>query len=283
MKKITILLFLTVFLLSGCRTQNIQPETIATEPPVTAAPTQAPTLPPTEPPTEAPTEPPTEPIRYLEIEAGTHLMKYTDEENNDYMDYYLFVPENATEDMPLFIFLHGDGEVPYPTRLENYGPMVSAKEIYGNEFPFIAVFPHTRVYSWTSATIPITLKGLLDDVIETYHINKDSVILTGHSRGSIGVWQLLSEHGDYFSAAVPISCGPGAELDLEACAKVPVLGFVGNWDEAESQYGYAMKWSIDKINEMGGYAELRVLDRVNHANTCVAAFTEEIFEWLLSQ
>ena len=46
----------------------------------------------------------------LSTPPGNHCRRYTDETTMDYLDYYLFVPEDAVKDMPLVIFLHGDGE-----------------------------------------------------------------------------------------------------------------------------------------------------------------------------
>lgn len=236
-------------------------------------------------PTQLPeTEPAqTEPVPFLDLEPGAHLLRFTDESTGDYLDYYLFVPENAVEDMPLLIFLHGDGEVGQPERLEHYGPMIKAKEIYGEDFPFLALYPCTRSYSWTSGYIPGTLKALIDTTVESYHIDADRIIITGHSRGSVGVWYMVSEYGDYFSAAIPISCGPFAALDLDACIKVPIWAFAGSGDQLEKHYSTTMRWAVDEIVEYGGAAQLQILENVTHANTCVEAFSADVFIWMIDQ
>lgn len=276
MKKRTLFWLAALFLLGGCNQETFETTQTTDKIPVSIQ-TEAPSE------TVLPTEPSSEPVVYLDVEAGSYLEKYTDKNSNDYLEYYLFIPENATQNMPLIVFLHGDGEVGSPDLLENYGLIVKAREIYGEEFPFIVLYPCTRVASWTDGTIPDTLKGLIDETVMTYSIDTEHIILTGHSRGAIGTWYLLGLYGDYFSAAVPISCGPGMEISAENCAEVPVLAFVGSIGETESRYRRAMQKIINQIVELGGTAELIVLEQQEHHTTSTAAYTAETFEWMLSQ
>lgn len=225
---------------------------------------------------------PTEPDLTLNLDAGSYLLKYTDQDTGDYLDYYLFVPEYAEINMPLVIFLHGDGEIGQPESLKNYGMIQKAREIYGNQHPFIAISPCTRVASWTDGSIPKTLKGLIDQTIELYSVDTNHIIITGHSRGAMGVWYMVSTYGDYFSAAVPISCGASVQLDFDICATVPVLAFVGDSGEDEYRYRLAMEGIIYCIHEANGKAELIILDDATHGETH-AAYTADVFQWMLEQ
>jgi len=275
MKKM-ILILICLLLFCGCA----QPSAAPSEPTVIAS--EAPTVPPTEPPSEAPTEPPTEPIVYIDMEPGSYLERFEDSETGNYFDYYLHIPNNATEGMPLFVFLHGDGEVGAAYKLENYGPIQAARDIYGENFPFIAVFPCTRVQSWVMGTIPQTLIDLLDYTADRFNADTSRIMLTGHSRGSIGVWNLISKYGDYFCCAVPISCGPESNMDFENCAKVPVRAVVGRIGELENLYGIAMKRTVEKLAELGGDAEIIVMEKMAHEHTSTAAYSQEMFDWMLS-
>lgn len=232
---------------------------------------------PTELPTTAATEPP------IVAEPGSYLETYTDPETEAYLDYYIHFPNHATADMPLLVFLHGDGEVAQPWLLENYGPIQAAREIYGEDFPFIAVFPCTRMASWTSGRIPATLMGLIEHIAEQYQVDRDKIMLTGHSRGAIGVWNLINRHGDYFSCAVPISCGPGIVLDYALVSQVPLRAVVGTVGELEVNYGQAMQRTVNALTEAGGEAEIIVMKGQTHQQTSTAAYTQEIFEWMLEQ
>ena len=233
--------------------------------------------------TEMPTEAVTVPSYIFPMEPGSYLETYQDEETQDYLDYYLFIPEGASDKMPLVIFLHGDGEVGNPALLEDFGLIKAAREIYGEKFPFIALSPCTRVESWISGSIPQTLIGLINDISERLSINRDRIIITGHSRGAIGVWHMISTYGDFFSAAVPVSCGAETALDMENCVQVPVLAHAGNIGKNENIYREQMFNIVHKIKVNGGNAELIVLENKNHTQTSTCAFTEDVCLWMLEQ
>lgn len=232
---------------------------------------------------ELTTEPSTAPAFIFPLDSGAYLETYIDDETQDYLDYYLFIPENVNENMPMIVFLHGDGEVGNPEKLSDYGLIHAARDIYGEEFPFIAVSPCTRTASWTSGSIPRTLMGLIEHLSEYLSIDKDRIILSGHSRGAMGVWNLISTYGDYFAAAVPVSCGAETTLNMENCIKVPVRAYVGNLGEYENTYRTRMFNIIQKMLEFGGTAELIVLENRNHGQTAYDAFTQDTFTWMLSQ
>ena len=217
----------------------------------------------------------------LNIATGDYMETYTDDMTGDWLDYWLFVPENATTNMPLIIFLHGDGEVNNIMTLKNFAMIKQAKEIYGQNFPFIAISPCTRTYSWIKGNIPTTLKGLIDSVVETYSIDTERIIITGHSRGAIGTWHLVDMYSDFFSAAVPVSCDSESPIDVANCVSTPIWGFVGGGDYYD--YGVNMQSLATQINELGGNAQITVLNSCSHGGTKDAAYTIETFEWMLSQ
>lgn len=216
------------------------------------------------------------------IASGTHLMRYEDESIFSYMDYYLFIPENAKSNMPIIVFLHGDGQVGRQDTLENYGMMESARSIYGEDYPFIAVYPCTRIASWTDYPIPEMLIGLIESTIALCSADPQQVIITGHSRGAIGVWNMISTYGDYFAAAVPVSCGSDSDLNYSMCAKVPVLAIAGLSGDMEIRFQRQMHSIVEALIQVGGKAELMLLEDSDHSDTCTDAYTVEVFQWMLN-
>ena len=269
-----LLLALTaLFSLSGCEKAPVQttPSTTASSPTETAAPetTAAPA-------TEAGPAP-------LSRAAGSYKERYnsgTSEES--WMEYYLHIPEGATENMPLIIFLHGDGEIGLIDNLENYGMIESAREIYGEAFPFISLSPCTRTDSWIRDDISGLLKELIDTIVHDYAIDESRIIITGHSRGAIGTWDLISRYGNFFSAAVPVSCNNENPLDLEKAAQVPVWAFVGDQGRVEKLYAEHMGYAVESLVNAGGDARLTQLEDHTHIDTDTGAYTREVFEWMLS-
>lgn len=202
--------------------------------------------------------------------------------SESWMEYYIHIPEGATENMPLVVFLHGDGEVGLIDDLESYGLIESAKNVYGEEFPFITISPCTRIYSWIQEDVSLLLKEIIDSVVKDYAIDENRIIITGHSRGAIGTWDLISRYGDFFSAAVPVSCNNENPLNLKNAAKVPVWGFVGDQGDIEKKYADYMGQAVDLLVNAGGDAKLTQLEEHWHIDTDTGAYTEEVFEWMLS-
>ena len=280
-----ILAFLVLFLLASCAAEEIIPTEIPTEPTIAITePTE--TEPPvTEPPeTTAPTEPAEPIIPSLGEAAGSRYECYYSDEYDDYLNYYVHIPENAVLEMPLIVYLHGDGEVNRPQALPDRGLRNFAIKIYGEDYPFIILEPNTRVKSWIDGCIPELLIGLIDRVTERYSINVDKIIITGHSRGAIGVWDMISTYPEYFSAAVPVSSPHGSgHIDYIKAAGVPVWTFAGDIGDTERWYHKYLAQNVDQITVCGGFGKFTVLKGCNHSTARPAAYVEETFEWMLAQ
>ena len=272
MKAKYLLLLFCALLLCGCSE------------PMVSAPTESATSATTEPTIAESTAPQTTmPDLSISVPTGTHRCRFDDDTTGDYLEYYLFIPENAVQDMPLIVFLHGDGEVGNPDALEHYGPIIGAKEIYGESFPFILLSPATRQKSWTNGTIPDTLMNLIRYIIQECEIDPGRVILTGHSRGAMGTWYLASEYSEFFAAAVPVSCGTDMPLNFENLAQIPIFALTGNVGTYEINYKNAMEYLVSQINNHGGHVEFRILNGLGHDATSEKAYNQELFEWILEQ
>ena len=274
MKKVLVFLIILCVILSGCAVNGPAPTP-------TPAPTPEPT--PTPVPTPTPTPEPTpEPIPYLDTETGDIRGWFTSEVTGGYMDYYMYVPEKAVENMPLIVFLHGDGYVGLPDDLMYCGIVERAKEIYGSDMPFILLTPATSVPSWTDWNIPGTLKDLIDCIAADYSCDSEHIIITGHSRGAIGVWTMVSYYPGYFSAAVPVSC-PSVGFSPENFLETPVWAFVGDSYNDYGVYGQDMQNHVDCLKLVGAEAQLTVLPDCTHGRTSIEAYTREVFDWMIAQ
>lgn len=284
---IILMMGLVLSLISACAADTSAPtelpteptalstETVETQPPATEPP-------PTDPP--APTDPPEPTIPSLRVTADSYFNCYYSTAYQDYLNYYVHVPEDAVEDMPLIVYLHGDGEVNQPFSLLKRGIGGYVKNIYGEAFPFILLEPNTRIKSWISGDIPELLIELIDHVAEEYKINKDKIIITGHSRGAIGVWDLISTYGNYFSAAVPVS-SPHQKGHIEylKAAEVPVWTFAGDVGDIECWYHQYLAKNCEMINVSGGFGRFTVLKGCDHGEARRDAYVKETFDWMLEQ
>lgn len=261
--------------------QELPPEDlqIAVEAPDTQA---VETPPPVETPEPSP-EPEAEPEPSPEpLEKCEEMLTYRDPATGKEMTYWYFIPEGATVDYPVILFLHGDGFVAHPEFLDSCGIVLDAKKIYGEEYPFIMLVPGTQTKSWELWGIPDTLLSLVDSFFEEKGLTSDKLAITGHSRGAIGTWYLASLYPERFTCAVPVSCPNDMALDFDALASIPIRAFVGGLENDYGQYGPKMKELVEKVNEAGGDAEFTVLDGISHSEMEFATYTQELLEWMIS-
>ncbi|MBR4290331.1 MAG: hypothetical protein IKT52_06805 [Oscillospiraceae bacterium] len=282
---LSLAVLIMILTLSACAAVESDSTEILTEPTIVMT-EPIPTLPPaTEPPvTQSPTDPPEPTIPPLGEAAGSTLECYYSDEYEDYLNYYIHIPENAVVGMPLIVYLHGDGEVNDPEGLPERGIRKFAKGIYGEAFPFILLEPNTRIKSWTRGDIPKLLFELINHIAERYSVNTDKIILTGHSRGAIGVWDMISIYGGYFSAAVPVSSPHQKDhIDYIKAAEVPVWTFAGNIGETERWYHQYLAQNVDIINGCDGYGKFTILYGCDHGQAKYEAYVKETFDWMLEQ
>ena len=276
MKRIYCFVFTLALLLSACAKQEEAMETPA-EKPITMEreieETKDYGITPTPEPTPTP----------LSDSGKKELLRFDNAEKGESIDYWLSIPHNAVEGMPLIVFLHGDGNVGRPESLDNNAISCVIEDIYGDEAPFILLMPSTTTRSWTAGNIPENLMALIEYIADSYSVDRDKIALTGHSRGAIGTWYYISAYPELFSAAVPISCGCDEVLSYENMAKVPIRGFCGDVGQDGSHYLPAMERIAAAINEAGGSAKIDVLQGCGHAESERAAWTKEVFQWLISQ
>lgn len=251
------------------------------EPSPTPTASPVPTSTPTPVPTPTPEPTPT-PIPTLDTETGVLFDRFDSELTGNFYEYCLIVPENAVENMPLIVFLHGDGLIGNKDGLAECGIVRAAKEIYGDALPFLLLMPSAREATWTDYNYPATLKDLIDRTAEDYHADTEKIIITGHSRGAIGVWTMVDRYPGYFSAAVPVSC-PSIGYDPHSFLETPVRAFVGDGCSDYGHYGQDMDNIVYNLRYFGVDAELTVLENCEHGQSEYNAYSEATFRWMLEQ
>ncbi len=238
-------------------------------------------------PSPTPTPEPTPDLRIVKdgipVTGGNFFDTFADPDTGYTMDYWVFLPENAQQDLPLVVFLHGDGNIGEPDTLPESGIVQQARSLYENDFPFVLLVPNTRVASWEDWPIPDTLLSLIDHTVREYQCNADRVVITGHSRGAIAVWYLICNHPELFSCAIPVSCSNDMLFYADIAAPVPIRAFVGSEYDDYENYGRAMQGLVENVNLYGGDATLTILEGCHHGETSWQAYTRDVFDWMVSQ
>ena len=194
--------------------------------------------------------------------------------------YLTFLPRSYAAKgpgAPLILFLHGSGE--RGTDLEKvkaWGPPAIADK--DPDFPFIVISPQlAEGEAWHA----LALKGLLDQVLARYNVDRRRVYLTGLSLGGYGAWDLASRYPDYFAAVAPI-CGGGIARAVGSMRAVPTWVFHGKKDDAVPEEESARM--VAALKTAGGDVRYTVLPEGGHIDAWVHAYDKAgLFEWFLQQ
>lgn len=199
----------------------------------------------------------------LQVDPGTY--KFT----LDGLSYKVYISNCATYNMPLIMYLHGDGG--------NEGILYSyVKKAYGDDYPFILVAPIGGMWAETSGRLAI-LKKIADKVCSDYSCDETRISISGHSRGAIGTWAMVNSYPNYFYSAVPVSCGGG--ISASNFKNTKVKAFCGNRGD-DLYYYNNMLANATAIYKAGGDATFIELN-AGHSETPGLAFTKETLEWMI--
>lgn len=218
---------------------------------------------------------------YAPIPESAFLDSFTDPDLNRIMEYHMYIPKDATEQMPLIVYLHGLGAVGN-SALNSENPLiVKAREVYGDSFPFLILAPSSMgKETWISQDMPERVKNLVYYIADQYNVDRDKIIITGHSMGAAGVMRQVELYSDLYSAAIPISMPGTSFVKVEKCLDVPIWGLAGSKEYPSFLH---MQDLMDDIKNAGGNAKFTLLDGVTHGKTALESYVYDVLHWAISQ
>ena len=196
------------------------------------------------------------------------------------LNYLAFLPKSYCakgQGVALIVFLHGSGERGTDIeKVKAWGPPAIAEK--NPDFPFMVVSPQlAEGESWHA----LALKGMLDEVLAKYNVDRSRVYLTGLSLGGYGAWDLASRYPGYFAAVAPI-CGGGIARIVGAMRATPTWVFHGKLDDAVPEEESARM--VDALKAAGGNVKYTVLPEGGHIDAWVHAYEQAgLFDWFLQQ
>lgn len=224
------------------------------------------------------------------------------------LDYYLFDPGVEGEELPLVLFLHGNGERGEGNKvnlLGNEGAVVWARPDQQESYPAFVLAPQAPIdgdefYIWGAEPRNTSVKELLEEIIEQYPVDQDRIYVTGISMGAIGTWRLVEKYNHLFAAAMTMAGTTNFENIDEETNIAPV-----NEDLLE-EYFSIPTWSFhaaddfvvmpDNIRQLAESAEELGIDYfhyteyeaetvfpIGHFSWVPALQDQEMIEWLFSQ
>ena len=209
--------------------------------------------------------------------------------------YALYIPKNATKNMPLIVAL--------PASQDSYGIV---KSIYSNwkldDIPAFIYIPKVVNYKVGSGIKAIMKQ--LDKIIEQYSIDKSKISATGFSSSGTYVYTMVGNYQEYFSAMVPVSSGVQYDSsiiqnNLEFFKKLPMKGYgeTGGKYDASGKLcaGYTL-WKPSKVmgdlfTKLGKPSDFTDLGGMCHSDVSSYVFNiddnhdnkSDVIEWMISQ
>ena len=121
------------------------------------------------------------------------------------MNYWLFLPNNDKDNLPLIIYLHGAGERGRNIEhLARHGLAKLLAEVM--EIDSAVLVPQCPADCvWDN--LPHQLKALIDEVVDKYKIDAHRITVTGSSMGGFGTWMLGMTYPNFFARLAPVSGG----------------------------------------------------------------------------
>ncbi len=187
------------------------------------------------------------------------------------LKYYIHFPKDATTNMPLLLWLHGDNFIELwakNTRISSYSYEAGYPTIV--LLPFVGPGMGTETKGWYEGGLLPTVKELTDYVIEKYECDKDNINIGGHSRGAIGTWMMVSQYPNFFHAASPISCCSFYGMKPENYKGVKVWAFrgsnAGKGSNNDNIYGGCMQSDVNAVKPYAKEVRYTILPNTTHGD-----------------
>ena len=197
--------------------------------------------------------------------------------------YWLYVPEGATENMPLVVFYHGKAENGDDYRRKtdkaiSWGPGHEIKK-YGAKYNAIILMPQQP--NDTGSGYRNGSFELINKIIKDYNIDINRVSIAGFSQGGYNACNIMKNNPNFFSAAVIIGFKAGGYF--EYFEGLPTRLFSGTDRSKDS-----LRYLANKIKESGGDVEFTYYNDKPHnlMNDNFSVWRDldyDLIEWMISQ
>ena len=192
---------------------------------------------------------------------------------------YAYFGKQNSADCFLLVYLHGHDACGTDNKknLERHTVLNSVNYIKSRNMNACMLVPQcTDERQWNS--IVPELKSLITAFMQKNAIPTENVFLCGDSMGGIGIWKFIEENPAFAKKAVIIAGRPD-KAKAEKITQTPVFVVAGDKDQRCTLE--KVKSFVQKINESGGDARLKILKDSGHLETCRNGMSEDVLEWLL--
>lgn len=218
----------------------------------------------------------------VSISFQAHSME-TDE--LDAFGYWLYTPENSTENMPLIVYLHGASGRGEDLNLvvagEDFPKYLQSGELGDvRTYVLIPQLP-ADLRSWSD--ISDSLYSLIQKTVSDLSIDTENISLAGFSMGGTAVWELAAEYPDLFARIAPLAGSARGVLEqVSALQEIPVRAFVGAADTVIAPN--SSEQMVAELKKDGVDAQITVLDGADHVSVPSLVYHDEsirLVDWLV--
>ncbi|WP_269537819.1 alpha/beta hydrolase-fold protein [Cerasicoccus fimbriatus] len=209
------------------------------------------------------------------------------------MPYMLYLPDDfdadGTEQYPLIINLHGQGEKGKPDGSDNGDQLdpatsrwtSSANQNYQRSMVLApqVVTDGPGTGNWTNYRELYTFEDLLDYVVANYPVNEDRVYISGISMGGNGAWFYGGQFRDRVAAIAP-GVGYGSPKESYPLKDMPI------WTITADNDSISFKGTLSYVNLTTQYGAKPILTQYatgGHGVSGSGFATPGFYEWMMAQ
>ena len=187
------------------------------------------------------------------------------------LDFILDVPD-----------LEDAGAVPLVLALPYAGaPAASAREYYDvlagpglRELGAVVVVPVAFDGNWNTPAAVSAIASFVEAAVEAWPVDPGRVVVTGYSNGGNGAWAQAEQHGDLYSAAIPM----GSYAPTDPPTRVPLYVVHGRDDELFP--AARAERAAEQVARAGGQVTVEVLPYSHFQAGRYAAALARAATWL---
>ena len=200
--------------------------------------------------------------------------------------YILTTPQNATENMPLIVYLHGENMMGTNPNAMLQVPGFPKSHIFGElaRIDAYVLIPQLAADELAWNRVMPTLMKLIEQVAAECKVDTTKISITGHGMGGTGAWRMAATYPEKFSCVVPISGSiANIEMNRNALKDIPIRAFAGELDTVPP-YTYTTE-IVTALQDTNPNCSATVLSGYSQESTWdVYKFEEyDIFNWMISQ
>lgn len=203
------------------------------------------------------------------------------------LNYWLYIPANAVDEMPIVIYLHGGSgkgdDLDLLMRNDGF-PKYLQEGLLGEVQAYI-VIPQVPTAKKGWMDVKNAVRDLVYDCCNTYGTDINRVSLTGHSMGGTGTWSLALAFPTLFSCVVPLSGSIATnDTNITALSNMGIRAFVGSADkivppDSSTQF-------ITALSKCNTNAQITVFEGADHFSIPGLVYLDkgiDVLHWMISQ